>query len=72
LDVATKIKAYLEENGISQTHISKKTEIPLQKLNLTLNGNRRMTFEEYEKVCWALGLSADTFLEPRAPKTHEH
>jgi len=39
LEVGLKIKAYLEENVISQTFVSKKTGIELQKLNLALNGN---------------------------------
>lgn len=62
-----KIKAYLEENGISQTFVSKKTGIELPKLNLSLNGNRRMTFSEYELVCGALNVNTDKFLQPRMP-----
>ncbi len=62
-----KIKEYLEENGISQTFISKKTGIDLPKLNLSLNGNRRMTFPEYELVCGALNVNKDKFLHPRTP-----
>ena len=62
MEVGLKIKAYLEENGISQTFISKRTGIELPKLNLALNGNRRFTFSEYEMVCWALGVNTDKFL----------
>lgn len=68
LDVGMKIKKYLEENGISQTHLSKKTGIPMPKLNLALNGNRRMTFSEYEVICWALGVNTDKFIRPRMPE----
>lgn len=67
LEVGLKIKAYLEENGISQTFISKKTGIELPKLNLALNGNRRFTFPEYELICGALGVNTDKFLRPRIP-----
>lgn len=67
MEVGLKIKAYLEDNGISQTFVSKKTGIELPKLNLALNGNRRLTFPEYEMVCWALGLNTDKFLRPREP-----
>lgn len=67
MEVGLKIKAYLEENGISQTFVSKKTGIELQKLNLAFNGNRRLTFPEYEMVCWALGVNTDEFLRPREP-----
>ena len=68
MDVGLKIKKYLEENGISQTFLSRKTGIELPKLNLALNGNRRFTFAEYECVCWALGVNTDKLLQPRRPK----
>lgn len=40
--VGKKIKSYLENNGITQTFVANKTGIPVQKLNLSLNGNRRL------------------------------
>lgn len=61
------IKSYLEENGISQTFLSKKTGIELPKLNLTLNGNRRLTLLEYALICGALKVNTDKFLKPRLP-----
>lgn len=60
-----KIKAYLESNGISQTFLSKKTGIACPKLNLALNGKRKMTFEEYELICGVLGLEVGFFLKAR-------
>lgn len=63
----SEIKKYLEKNGISQTFISKKTEISLPKLNLALNGKRRLTFNEYCLICGALGVSTSHFLKPRKP-----
>lgn len=67
MDVGLKIKKYLEDNGISQTFLSRKTGISLPKVNLALNGNRRLTFEEYESICWALNVNTDKFLQPRMP-----
>ena len=61
------MKKYLEENGISQTFISKKTGIELPKLNMSLNGHRRFTFPEYELICGALNVNTDKFLKPRLP-----
>ncbi len=63
--VGMKIKKYLDTNGISQTHVSNETRIPLSKLNLALNGKRRLTFEEYELICGAVNVGTDKFLEPR-------
>ena len=65
--VGQKIKKYLKDNGISQTFLAEKTEIPLQKLNLSLNGNRRLEFGEYELICGALSVGTDKFLEPKKP-----
>lgn len=66
--VGQKIKTYLDDNGITQTFVSKKTGIDMPKLNLALNGNRRMTFQEYELICGALGVGTDRFLEPKKPE----
>ena len=67
MELGLKIKKYLEDNGISQTFISKKTGIELPKLNLALNGNRRFTFNEYELICGALKVNTDKFLKPKMP-----
>jgi len=66
--VGLKIKTYLDSNGISQTYVSNMTRIPLPKLNLALNGKRKMTFEEYELICGAVNVGTDKFLEPRKPQ----
>ena len=68
MDVGAKIKAYLDEIGLSQIELSKKTNIPPPKLNLSLSSKRRMTFEEYQVICWALGVGVDTFMNPRPPE----
>lgn len=63
--VGQKIKAYLEENGITQTFVASKSGISLQKLNLSLNGNRKLDFAEYELICGALSVNTDKFLTPK-------
>ena len=65
METGIKIKNYLEERGISQVFLSAKSRIPSPKLNLALNGKRKLTFDEYESICWALGVGVDTFLEPK-------
>lgn len=67
LEIGVMIKSYLEENGISQTFLSKKTGIELPKLNLALNGSRRLTLLEYALICGALKVNTDKFLKPRLP-----
>lgn len=62
------IKKYLEENGITQVFISRKTGIEPSKLSLSLNGDRRLTFDEYSLICGVLGVNTDKFLKPRLPE----
>lgn len=69
--VGEKIKVYLQEAGVSQSWLSTRTKIPAAKLNLALNGKRRLTFEEYACICWALHVSADRFITPKAPERKE-
>ena len=61
------IKKYLEENGITQAFISRKTGIEPSKLSLALNGDRRFSFDEYSLICGVLGVNTDKFLKPRTP-----
>ena len=64
MDVGAMIKDYLEENGISQAFISRETKINPVKLNMSLNGNRKLGLEEYVLICGALKVDANTFLKP--------
>lgn len=68
MDVGTKIKDYLESHGISQAFLSSKSGILPAKLNLALNGKRKLSLIEYQAICWVLGVGVDTFMEPRPPK----
>lgn len=65
--VGEKIKKHLDENGITQKSLSKRTNISTSKLNLSLKGKRRLTFEEYEVICWALNVNTDFFIQPKQP-----
>ena len=67
MNTGEEIKRYIAAKGISQTFLSNKTGIRLQKLNLSLNGNRRLTFDEYARICWALGVSPGQFIRPHPP-----
>ena len=67
MEVGEKIRHYMDDNGITQAHISRRTGIPAPKLNLALSCKRRLTFEEYEAICWALGVGVSEFLEAKAP-----
>lgn len=68
LEVEKKIKNYLIDKGISQAHVSREAKINPVKLNLALNGNRRLTLNEYAVICGVLGVNTDFFLKPRLPE----
>lgn len=70
MEVESKIRVYLEEHNISQIDLCKKTHIAPAKLNLSLNNKRRLTFPEYQTICWALGVGVDAFMEPIPPKNN--
>jgi hypothetical protein len=59
----------MNDNDIPQTWVSLETKIPLPKLNLALNGKRKLTFEEYEFICGVLKIGVDKFLVPKLPVT---
>lgn len=61
--VATAIKEYIAETGRSQSYVSKKSGIPPSQLNLSLNGKRKLSIDEYECICKALNVPASTFLD---------
>ncbi len=67
MEVGIKIKKYLDDHKITQTYLSEKSGLQLPKLNLALNGHRRLTFTEYAVICGVLGLNTDYFLKPRVP-----
>lgn len=69
--VGQRIKNYLDSNGITQTFVAEQSGIPIQKLNLSLNGNRKLEVSEYERICGALSVGVDKFLEPRKFKEEE-
>ena len=66
MEVGLKIKSFLQAHGIKQKHISNVTGITTAKLNQSLNGHRRLSFEEYVAICNALNVSVTEFLEARS------
>ena len=62
------IQEYLRQNGISQSHICKRTEIPEPVLSMVLNEKRKLTLDEYALICGVLKVNTDFFLKPRVPE----
>lgn len=60
--VGQRIKAYLTENGIKQSFLSEKTDIPDPILSKMLAEQRKITVEEYYSICQALKVQMPFFL----------
>ena len=57
------IKDYLTENGIKQSFLSEKSDIPEPVLSKMFAGQRRITVEEYSAICKSLKVPMDFFVE---------
>lgn len=67
MQTVLEIKEYLKNNGITQAFVAKKTGIDPAKLSLALQGDRRLSLDEYSLICGVLGVNTDKFLHPRMP-----
>lgn len=59
--VYQRIRKYLEEFGIKQAAIAKKSGMTKQALSDSLRGERNLTAEEYFSICHALNVDVNTF-----------
>lgn len=56
------IAEYLQANGITQTFVSEKSGITSNALNLALNGKRKLSADEYIRICDVLKLPYGYFV----------
>lgn len=63
--VGKKIKEYLAEKGIKQTFLAKETGLSDSAISDICNNDRRIECTEYYKICKALNVSMDYFMEDR-------
>lgn len=63
MNLYSAIISYLEDNGITQAHLAERTGITTNAINLSLNGKRKLTADEYIKICDALKVPYDFFVE---------
>lgn len=56
-----RIKKFMEERGIKQSFLKVHLGMKASTVNALLNGNRKITAEEYFKICNALKVPLDYF-----------
>jgi transcriptional regulator with XRE-family HTH domain len=62
VDYSEKVKEYIQQRGITQVFLCKKTGIRQETMSRILNGKRKMTLENLLLICNALNENIDVFL----------
>jgi len=57
------IAAYLEHNGIKQNFVAEKAGITSMAMSAIINGKRALGAEEYIRICNALNVTVDYFVD---------
>lgn len=63
MTIASTIRAYLQDHGIKQTFIAEKCGWSKQELSCIVNEKSKMTVEDYQTLCRAIGVPYELFLE---------
>ena len=63
MTVAENIKKYLDSNGIKQNVIAEKAGMRADSFCSALNGKRKISVDEYVKICTALSKPIGTFID---------
>lgn len=67
--IVESIAEYLKQNGIKQTFICEKTGLTKHSISTALNGKRKLSVEEYEKICLALDVPYSFFFDANQKQT---
>ena len=63
MKVGERIGVYVREHGIMNKFLAEKAEVTDQKMSLILNGKQEIGVIEYYKVCNALNVPMEQFIE---------
>lgn len=61
--ISNYLKKYFKENGITQQEVSDRTGIERPKVNLSLNGKRKLTADELIKIAIVFDLDLNKIKE---------
>lgn len=62
MEVQERVAEYVRNAGIKQSFICEKTGIRADSMSAMMSGKRRMSADEYEKICIALERSPNDFM----------
>lgn len=63
MEVQTRLAQYIREYGIKQTVIASKTGMLNSKISDILNGKRKLSADDFAKICKAIGKEPNDFME---------
>lgn len=61
--IGEKIGEYLDENGITQAFLAEKAKMTPISVSMVVNGARKVSAEEYIRICRALKLDLEYFAD---------
>ena len=61
-----RIKEYISQKGLKLGAVANKAGIPLNTFSAIVNGKRKITVEEYVRICAALGVPFEQFIPQTA------
>lgn len=61
--IGEKIGEYLDQNGITQAFLAEKAKMTPMSVSMVVNGTRKVSAEEYIRICRALKLRLDYFAD---------
>ena len=61
--IYARLKAYVDEKGISQKLMAENMNTTESRVSLLLNGKRKMTVDDYVRVCKAIAVPPTKFFE---------
>ena len=59
--VYERLNNYISEKGLKQTYVAEKSGLTADNLSKILNGNRKLTAEEFLNICKVLSLDPKEF-----------
>ena len=63
MKVYQKVRQYIDDHHLKQISIARKAGIPKGTFGAMLNGKRTMYADDLRSICYALNVSADTFID---------
>lgn len=71
MKVYERLNKYIKDNGIKQSYISEKANIPENTLSMILNGKCRLDADKLEDIIVALNIEPGVIIYPESKSTTE-